>query len=233
MSWSSSPQVSAGGEPDSKPMRSPTAMARSSTSRTTWTPPCLNGSSAVVASAGICRWLGGGGFAVRAGSPPSPYPVVSKTMGADGTAPGDKPARRIRNATTPASAQDPAVQLAVPGVRRTAEIPRHAGCVHERAGTGGTTLEARFRIGTTRPGTDTAVSAHRGDRGDADLASDLIASGATTQSVDTVIEVLSSHAVRRIDKRRRQRIRDQLPDCAADRGGCRRASAGTARGGSR
>ena len=36
---------------------------------------------------------------------------------------------------------------------------------------------------------------------------------------------------RRIDQRCRQSIWDQLPDCAADRGGCRRASAGTARGG--
>ena len=40
-------QVSAGGESGLQADRSPTAMARSSRSRTTGTPPCLNGSSAV------------------------------------------------------------------------------------------------------------------------------------------------------------------------------------------
>ncbi len=39
-------QVSVGGEPDSKPMSSPTAKAKSSRPRTTGTVPCLNGSSA-------------------------------------------------------------------------------------------------------------------------------------------------------------------------------------------
>ena len=48
-------------------------------------------------------------------------------------------------------------------------------------------------IGTTRPGTDSAgLSANRSAQVDADLASELIASGVTTQSVETVIAVLAA-----------------------------------------
>ncbi len=50
-------------------------------------------------------------------------------------------------------------------------------------------------IGTTRLDSTQTVRSAQADvaQDDADLASDLIASGVTTQSVDTVIAVLSAH----------------------------------------
>lgn len=53
----------------------------------------------------------------------------------------------------------------------------------------------------------------------------------TTQPVETVIAVLSSHRGGRVDQRCRRGIGYQLHDCAADRGGCRRAPAPAAAGG--
>ena len=66
---------------------------------------------------------------------------------------------------------------------------------------------------------------------DADLASELIASGVTTQPVETVIAVLAATRDGASINAAAKAVWDQLPDCAADRGGCRRASAATARGG--
>src|SRR6201999_2976808 len=61
---------------------------------------------------------------------------------------------------------------------------------------------------------------------DADLASELIASGVTTQPVETVIAVLAATR----DGASVNTVGNQLQDGAADGRGCRQPSAGTARG---
>ena len=107
---------------------------------------------------------------------------------------GDKPARRSRAATIPASAQTPAGQgralrpehstnSHVTPVVRT-NVRAHAAR-HSRA----------QDSASVQPGqAQTLQSEHtEATQVDADVASDLIASGVTTQSVDTVIAVLSAH----------------------------------------
>ena len=123
-----------------------------------------------------------------------PVPGCLETMGADGTAPGDKPARRIRNATTPASAQDPAVQRL--SRRSTHSANSHVTPVVRTNVRAQAARHSRAQdSASVQPGAaQTLQSAHtEATQVDAELASDLIASGATTQSLDTVIEVLSSH----------------------------------------
>ena len=102
---------------------------------------------------------------------------------------GDKPARRTRTAT-PVSAQRPIVhrlaQSAKPHV--TAAAPKGA-----RAWAAPPSRAQHFGPVQGDPA-QVVQSAHAATtQDDADLAADLIASGATTQSVDTVIAVLSAH----------------------------------------
>jgi hypothetical protein len=107
---------------------------------------------------------------------------------------GDKPARRTRTATFPASAQNPGMQRLAQRAAQSAKAEVMPVCSAQSAGTNG----------ASRPGKDLAsvqldpaqtVRSARAEmtQGDADLASDLIASAVTTQSIETVIAVLSSH----------------------------------------
>jgi hypothetical protein len=107
---------------------------------------------------------------------------------------GDKPARRTRTATTPAGAQTPSVQ-------RRAQHPTGSAKSHV---TPAVSTSARGQLGrhsrvqgsaSVQPGPAQIGQSVQTEvtQDDADLASGLIASGATTQSVDTVIAVLSSH----------------------------------------
>jgi Protein of unknown function (DUF2637) len=105
----------------------------------------------------------------------------------------DKPARRSPTATIPASAQTPAAQGRALRPAQTAKAE-----VMPVAPTNVRSQMARHsraqRSATAQP--DPAQTVHSAQaevtQADADLASDLIASGVTTQSVDTVIAVLSS-----------------------------------------
>ena len=103
---------------------------------------------------------------------------------------GDKPARRTRTATTPASAQTPAVnrvaQSAKPAITpvRSAQIPCKDSASRAGKGLASVQLDPAQTVRSAQ-----AEVAHD----DADLASELNASGATTQSVDTVVAVLSAH----------------------------------------
>jgi hypothetical protein len=107
---------------------------------------------------------------------------------------GDKPARRSRTATTPTSAQAPPVHRqshlparnAKPYVRPVASSRARAGTVQAE--------QSQTSASVQLDGAHTVQAAHTATgQADADLASDLIASGLTTQSLDTVIAVLSSH----------------------------------------
>ena len=70
-------------------------------------------------------------------------------------------------------------------------------------------------ISKTRPGANCARNASRLAQADTNLASDLIASGATTQSIDTVMSGAGCTSQRRVHQRCRQGVRHQLQDCAA------------------
>ena len=108
---------------------------------------------------------------------------------------GDKPARRTRTVTTSAGAQ-------TPGTQRGANVPMRSAKpqVTPFAPTSGRAQTAQVkRVQTSAsvqpdPLRTVQVSAQSElAQVDADLASELIASGVTTQSVDTVITVLASH----------------------------------------
>jgi hypothetical protein len=106
---------------------------------------------------------------------------------------GDKPARRTRTATVPASAQIPAMP---PLTKRAAQSAK-AGVIRvlaaQSAGTDGASRQGEGVASAQADPPQTVHSAHAEvTQADADLASDLIASRVTTQSVDTVIAVLSS-----------------------------------------
>jgi hypothetical protein len=66
---------------------------------------------------------------------------------------------------------------------------------------------------------------------DKDFASELIASGVTTQPAETVIAVLEAHRKGASINAAAKGIWDQLQDGTADRGGCRRTPPAAARGG--
>ena len=107
---------------------------------------------------------------------------------------GDKPARRPRNATTPAGAQNPAM----PPLRRRAAQSAKAELMPtlaaQSAGTNGASRPGRNAASVQLDPAQTVYSTQAEvTQADADLASDLIASGVTTQSIDTVIAVLSAH----------------------------------------
>ena len=103
---------------------------------------------------------------------------------------GDKPARRGRSAITAASTQNPAMQRAARNEKpqvtrvRSAQSACTDGASRPRKGFASVQLDATQTVRSAQA--DVAQD-------DADLASDLIASGVTTQSVDTVIAVLSAH----------------------------------------
>ena len=107
---------------------------------------------------------------------------------------GDKPARRTRTATMPANTQTSALQ-------RLSEHPTQSAKRHVKPVAPTNTLAQTARHsqaqGSASVQLDPAqkLQSAQADviQDDADLASDLIASGATTQSVDTVVGVLSAH----------------------------------------
>ena len=103
---------------------------------------------------------------------------------------GDRPARRGRSAITAASTQNPGVQRAARNEKpqvtrvRSAQSACIDGASRPRKGFASVQLDATQTVRSAQA--DVAQD-------DADLASDLIESGVTTQSVDTVIAVVSAH----------------------------------------
>jgi hypothetical protein len=107
---------------------------------------------------------------------------------------GDKPARRTRTMTMPANTQTPAMQRVG---QRSAQSATTRGM--SVAPTNARARAVRHMVvqGSASVQPDPAQTVQSTQTGatqvDADLALDLIASGVTTQSVDTVIAVLSAH----------------------------------------
>ena len=132
---------------------------------------------------------------------------------------GDKPARRGRSAITAASTQNPGMQRAARNEKpqvtrvRSAQSACTDGASRPRKGFASVQLDATQTMRSAQA--DVAQD-------DADLASDLIASGVTTQSVATVIAVLSAHrdgaSINAAAK-----VSGINPDCTADCGGGGRA----------
>ena len=171
------------------------------------------------ASGRVYRWaiaavaaIGAGAFVVsfralrdlliQTGTPPAwawVFPAIIDTAVAVSTlmlvALGDKPARRTRTANVPANTQTPPMQQSAQRRLRsaTAEVTRFAPTT-ARAQTVQAERVQSFASAQRDPVQTVHDSAQpEAIQDDADLASDLVASGVTTQSVDTVIAVLSSH----------------------------------------
>jgi Protein of unknown function (DUF2637) len=106
---------------------------------------------------------------------------------------GDKPARRARTATMPAKTQTPAVRRLAhrPAQGANAEV-MHGSLTREQAQT--VQAERVQTFASVQPDSAQTVQSAQTEAAqvDADLASELIASGVTTQSLETV-GVLSSH----------------------------------------
>ncbi len=103
---------------------------------------------------------------------------------------GDKPARRTRAATMHTSAHSPVVKRAARSANPQV-MPRR---FVQDAGPGGASRPGKGVASVQLDLAKTVRSAQaEAAQDDADLASDLIASGVTTQSLDTVIAVLSAH----------------------------------------
>jgi hypothetical protein len=106
---------------------------------------------------------------------------------------GDKPARRTRTVTTSATTQPPPAQRLVQLPRQSAKAqvtpvaPTSAG---QRAQAKRVQTPASAQTDPTQTGQDPAQA--EATRVDADLASELIASSATTQPVEIVIAVLAA-----------------------------------------
>lgn len=106
---------------------------------------------------------------------------------------GDKPARRSRTATTSVSAQAATVQpLAhLPSKGAKAKVKRYA-----QTGVGASSVRAGVQTAVPVPLASPRAVEGPGQTeaagADASLASELIASGATTQSVETVLAVLAA-----------------------------------------
>jgi hypothetical protein len=103
-------------------------------------------------------------------------------------------ARRTSSATTPASAQIPAAQRLTQGAAQSAKshVTAHATS-NARAGVVPRSRAQHF-ASVQRDPAQTVQSAHaETTQADADIASELIARGATTQSVGTMIAVLLAH----------------------------------------
>ena len=113
---------------------------------------------------------------------------------------GDKPARRARTGTTVANTQPPAVQRLAQTLTQRAkgEVAPATTIARARAVQAGRVpASASIKPGPAQAVQDSAqTEAHRRCKiaqVDADLASELIASGVTTQPVETVIAVLAAH----------------------------------------
>jgi hypothetical protein len=107
---------------------------------------------------------------------------------------GDKPARRTRTATVPANTQTPTMEQSA---RR-----RSRSATTEVMSVAPTDVQTRAmqhvpvqESAAAQPDPALTVSSAQitATQADADLASELIASGITTQPVETLIAVLSSH----------------------------------------
>jgi hypothetical protein len=126
------------------------------------------------------------------------FPAIIDTAVAVGTtmlvALGDKPARRTRAATASADTQTPAVQrLSQHPTRIAKSHVKSVAPTNTRAQTA-RHLQAQDSAAVQPDPAQIVQSAQtEATQVDADLALDLIASGSTTQSVDTVIAVLSAH----------------------------------------
>jgi len=103
---------------------------------------------------------------------------------------GDKPARRTRTAPMPASAHSPAVKRAAQSAKpQVTPVPSaQSACTDGASRPGKGFASVQLDPAQTVRSAQTEVA-----HDDADLASELIASGVTTQSVDTVITVLTLH----------------------------------------
>jgi len=119
------------------------------------------------------------------------FPVLIDTAVAVSTmmlvALGDKPARRARTVTTVANTQTPRTQ-------RLPQAPRQSAKGQARGSTpGGARLPTSARL-QPHPAQAVQDSVQTlATQADADFASELISSGATTQPAETVIAVLTSH----------------------------------------
>jgi hypothetical protein len=102
---------------------------------------------------------------------------------------GDKPVRRARSTTTSTSAQDPPSRCLARNAKQEVPPIRSA----QSARTGGAGRPGKCFAPVQLDSAQTLRSAQAEEaQGDADLAAELIASGVTTQSPDTVIGVLSA-----------------------------------------
>jgi hypothetical protein len=106
---------------------------------------------------------------------------------------GDKPARRTRNVTTPANTQAASLQ-------RAAQTPVHRAKAELKPSLHSEARARTRQVVSVRPAaaepdlvlTNGSPTQTEAIQVDADLASELIASGVTTQSVETVVAVLSA-----------------------------------------
>jgi hypothetical protein len=107
---------------------------------------------------------------------------------------GDKPARRTRTVTTPANTQTPTIQrLAQPPMQSAkAEVTPSAptSARAQKVQAAGAQTSASVQLDLPQTVQDSAQTEAR--QVDAELASELIASGVTTQPVATVIAVLAA-----------------------------------------
>jgi Protein of unknown function (DUF2637) len=100
---------------------------------------------------------------------------------------GDKPARRTRTMKASISADSPTV----PGLPRRRAQSAKADVSRRRPSSGGIPTSATLRPHPASPEQGSVQA--EATQADANLALDLIASGVTTQPVETVVAVLSSH----------------------------------------
>jgi hypothetical protein len=107
---------------------------------------------------------------------------------------GDKPARRTRTATASVNTQTPTVQrLVQPRAQRAKGQVRGLAAGGERVPTSASAQPNRAHAEQASAQTQATPVDAEVAQFDADVASELIASGVTTQPVETVIAVLSSH----------------------------------------
>jgi hypothetical protein len=107
---------------------------------------------------------------------------------------GDKPACRTRTVTIAANAQNSAMQPLRQRAAQSAKAEVTVARSAQNAATDGVSRSGQKHASVHLDPAQTVHSARsEATQDDADLASELIASGATTQSVDTVMAVLSSH----------------------------------------
>jgi len=103
---------------------------------------------------------------------------------------GDKPLRRVRTTTASVTAQNQALHRPAQSAKVQLTSVRNA----QGADTGGAQRAGSTAAQVHRDPAQNVHSVHAAmTSDDADMASDLIASGATTQSSDTVIAVLVAH----------------------------------------